>query len=349
MSGPNGISGSRRSALDRFETDDAKLETNRKETGVAPWAKEFEGYGSSDRIRLSSISARTPLARALGLNADDSIARQAAAKADQVASVVHSERQFSDLGALTGEIFRLKSEAGKAQDPAMRQAVKQRLSQLQTQWVGMAKAAGMREPAARLDVLTASREQITQAFLWSEAGGITPRGELAADGGKAFRASVRDGVTLMTRGFDALVEAHRGEPETQMYLLRRDLVRLGDRSPCLESDTVASLRQRRATILSKTAFAARQRDADAVAKQPVIGLDGYVGMPADVALYETSEKIKAMNPGTTLGSIMATYLGGDDIQRMRQLGEAGNAVEVTVDRRGRAPVILPAPEQKKAD
>jgi hypothetical protein len=42
---------------------------------------------------------------------------------------------------------------------------------------------------------------------------------------------------------------------------------------------------------------------------------------------ELAKALTAMNPGTTIGSMMATYLGRGDVQRMRALGEAGNAIE----------------------
>ena len=101
----------------------------------------------------------------------------------------------------------MKNEAANAaHDPATRAALGQQIVMRQAERVGMAKAAGLREPTGPLDPLDAKPADVASTFMWSEAGGVIPRAEIAHDGGRAFRESVRDAVTLRIAGFDAMLD-----------------------------------------------------------------------------------------------------------------------------------------------
>jgi hypothetical protein len=117
-----------------------------------------------------------------------------ATAAARIAAVVHPERSFVELPGLTTEIFRLKGELAGAKDPELAATIRMRVVMLQGQWCQLATAAGIPQPKGRLDPLTAKSDEIARAFMWSEAGGMIPRDELATDGGRAFQASVRDAV-----------------------------------------------------------------------------------------------------------------------------------------------------------
>lgn len=240
------------------------------------------------------------------------------------ASGVGGSKRFSSIRELTVEIFRLKGEIPKQEGPA-RVALARELGARQAEWVMRAKFEKLPEPSGRLDPLKATPSEIATAFMWSEAGGVIPRSEIERDGGRAFKESVRDAVTHRLRGFDAMVELHRGRPAEQRSLLVRSLRELGVEAP-VESGVEALRDLRRDVLLSRSAAdLARTRELEA--KQLYIGLDGFVGTSERLDAYERDKRIEAANPGTTLGSIYATYLGGDDVTRMRAVGSAGNALE----------------------
>lgn len=218
----------------------------------------------------------------------------------------------ASTASIAVEVFRLKKEAAK--DPSLRQA----LIMKQAEWVTRAKAEGLTPPTGPLDPFRSSPKEIINAFLWSEAGGVVPREELERDGGKAFQTSIRDAVVLRMRGFDALMSLHEGEPEVQRGFLAQELARRGVKVP--EGADLVSMR---------ALYAESSRSENC--RRPTIGLDGRTGTAESVDSYERQEGIDAMNPGTTLGSLMATFsvvaTGEVDVDRMRAMGNAGNAAE----------------------
>lgn len=251
------------------------------------------------------------------------------APSDVTATLVGQSRRFTDLASLTVEIFRLKKEStNPAHDSATRAALSQQIVMRQSEWVGRAKASGLREPTAALDAMGAKPAEVASAFMWSEAGGVVPRAELERDGGRAFRASVRDAMTLRMSGFDALLELHRGRPNEQRALLVRSLRDLGIPVPAGDPsiETLRALREE--TLLSRSTSALRKEREEA-RRQVYIGLDGYVGTAERLDRYEREHALAAANPGSTLGSILATYVGSDT-ERARAWGQIGDTIERVV-------------------
>jgi hypothetical protein len=235
------------------------------------------------------------------------------------AAITRAHESFPDTASLAGEVMRLKKElAAPGHDDATRAALQRQIAFRQSEWVGKAKAAGMHEPTGPVDPFRSSPAEIENAFLWSAVGGVIPREELARDGGVAFGTSVRDAVVLRTRGFDAVLVLHRGCPDEQRALLQKELAM---RNVVPPGD--ANLETLRAL------YAESVRNERARRKQ--IGVDGRVGTADEVDRYDRQQAIDAMNPGSTLGSMMATYstiINGEvDVDRMRQMGETGNAAE----------------------
>ncbi len=62
-------------------------------------------------------------------------------------------------------------------------------------------------------------------------------------------------------------------------------------------------------------------------KQLYMGLDGFVGTADSVQRYERNAALKTSVSDSTLGSILASYLGGGDVGTMRALGQLGSSVE----------------------
>lgn len=249
-------------------------------------------------------------------------------KPSPFAAVTGSDRTFTDTKALGPEIFRLKEEAGR-QDGPLRAAVQQQIVMRQAEWVAKAKSESLREPAGVLDPVRATPSEVANAFLWSEAGGVIPRDELARDGGRAFLTSVRDAVVRQTHGFEAMLDLHAGRPNEQTALLGRELQRLGVSFPAdANVDALRGLWQ--GTTLARSR-AELNREQVAEGRQLYIGLDGHVGTADGMDTYERQQALAAMSPGTTLGSMMATFSciaqGGIDLERMRAMGNAGSAVE----------------------
>lgn len=298
----------------------AAIKKDARRPDDAPWAKDFSAI---------TAAATTPIFITTAAAAAPAPIENSAARA-RVASVVHPERTFSDLKSLTAEILRLKKETQAKHEPDTSACLKMRICMLQSQWVGLATAAGIAKPSARLDPFAVKPDEVARAFMWSEAGGVVPFGELAADGGKAFQSGIRDAMTLQVRGFDALLELHRGQPADEKRLLQRELKRLGDPGVESANDTVQSLSARRQEILSGRKSEEIQKnlaESTARSKQLYIGLDGFVGTGDSVARYERSEALKAAVSDTTLGSVLATYFGGGDVEKMRALGQLGSNVE----------------------
>lgn len=321
MAGPGEVTESRaRRWQDTFEPS-APRETAKSDKlrAEAPWAKD-----------LSAVGGGAPAASVAFVSAQSSAAGSSSSfsmVAPEIAAVVHPERRFTELSGLTSEILRLESESVAGHGPAITSAVKTRLASLRAEWTTMAERAGIAPPQARLDPITATPKEVARAYLWTHAGGVVPRGELEADGGAAYLRSVRDATTLQTKGFDALIDLSRAEPSVQKDLLRRELARLHDTRPANESDSVDFLAARRRQLVAGVAMATTIAEQEAARTQKTIGLDGFVGTAESVDAYEREQKLAAANPGSTLGTLLAVWLGNGDVQRMRAAGGLGNAIE----------------------
>lgn len=211
-------------------------------------------------------------------------------------------------------------------------------------WVEEAKAAGKPEPRAALDPFRAQPEDIANAWDWLQRGGVIPRDELARDGGKAYRESIRDAVVLRLRGFDAMLALHDGQPNEQRALLTRELE--------LHGVNVAA----NASLDDLRALYVQARTTEEM-RAPTMGLDGRTGTKEEVDTYERNEAVDAMNPGTTLGSILATmpvaWTGEIDVEAMRTRGALGEAIEgvgggvgepLTRISHEHAPMFVPRPD-----
>jgi hypothetical protein len=237
---------------------------------------------------------------------------------------------------LTGEIVRLKKLSPPKTDPALGAAVNARIGELTSTWMAKAHAEGVTAPAASFDPYGASDRALRSAFLWTEVGGALPLHAAMTDGGARFRDDIFEAVALRTPGLDTfLLASYRDQPGTERALLERELVRLGDRSPCRADDSIEALRDRRAGLL---------RDADAAqaaidGKIRWIGLDGEQGTFEQLVDYELEQRAVAMNPGTTLGAMTATYAAirpGSTTEDIRLAGELGNEVQNVVGSLGGA-------------
>ncbi|AKV04310.1 hypothetical protein AKJ09_10973 [Labilithrix luteola] len=323
MAGPGEVTESRaRRWQDTFEPsaprESAKSDKVRTE---APWSKDLSAVGGgASAASVAFASAQSSAARS-------SSSASLSMVAPEIAAVVHPERRFSELSGLTNEILRLESESVAGHAPAITSAVKARLASLRAEWTTMAERAGIAPPQARLDPTTATSKEVARAYLWTHAGGGVPRSELEADGGAAYLRSVRDATILQTKGFDALVDLYRAEPNVQKDLLRRELARLHDTRPASESDSVDFLAARRRQLVAGAALATTVAEHEAARTQKTIGLDGVVSTAEGVEAYEREQKLAAANPGSTLGTLLAVWLGNGDVQRMRAAGGVGNAVE----------------------
>lgn len=243
-----------------------------------------------------------------------------------VAAVVHPERSFVRMAPLATEVLRLRAELAKTSDPLLRTALATRARQLSDQWCAMARAAGMKPPAGSFDPFHASDDELRNAVLWTEVGNTFP---VASFGHpvdvQRFRDDVLTAMTLRTPGLlDRVIAANPRNPAL-VPLLEEELRRLGDTSGCRPGDTVESLLARRAELLS----AARAKADEADRSRKYIGLDGRIGTAEDLASYETEQYILAVNPGTTMGSLLAATAAasGGDVEAIRRAGSAGNQAE----------------------
>lgn len=183
----------------------------------------------------------------------------------------------------------------------------------------------MKPPTDSFDPSRASDAELASALLWTEVGNTYPPSALV-DGGARFRqelhlASIVRSPVLLDQ---AIAKGMKNDPAL-LGAMYKELRRLGDDRPCLATDTLESLAARRAEILWK-------RKAEGLAeqqKQKVIGLDGRIGTPEQVAAYELEQGLIAANPGSFLGTIgagISAALGGS-IEDRRKAGQAGNAAD----------------------
>lgn len=230
----------------------------------------------------------------------------------------------STFDGLTGEILRLKRLPVPAGDAPLRAAVTARIGELTAQWAAKAPAENYPAPTAGFDPYGASDRVLRAAFLWTEIGGGVPL-QVAMTGGEArFREDIFEAVALRTPGLDTmLLASYEAEPAIERGLIERELLRLGDHSPCRPDDTLATLRDRRTSLLR----AVDEKQATIDGKIRWIGLDGRQGTFEQLVDYELEQRVLAMNPGTTAGSLAAagaTMLGADT-NGIRAAGAAGNA------------------------
>jgi Bacterial EndoU nuclease len=225
---------------------------------------------------------------------------------------------------LTGEIVRLKRLTLPPNNPALRAAVTARIGQLTQQWTVKAQAEGVTPPTAGFDPYTATDRALRNAFLWTEVGGAVPLQAVMTDGGTRFREDIFEAVALRTPGLDTmLLASYRDQPGAERALLERELLRLGDHSPCRADEKIESLRDRRAALLRVV----DEKQAAIDGKIRWIGLDGRQGTFEQLVDYELEQRWLAMNPGTTTGAITATAstLLGGTTEEIRAAGQAGNA------------------------
>ena len=288
-------------------------------------------HGSPDE--LASLAQLEPQLRAAqrAFGAADRVAAERTSKIDVV--VRSAAGPPRDPRALTLEIFRLRDESAKPHEPYVRDAIDSRVHDLQRRWTESAYATGMQPPPAGVDWRRATDREIDNAALWLEAGGVVPTGELWRNGEQAYRDGVAEATALRTPATAAaLIDAYRGQPEKQKELLYRQLGRLGDRQGCSMQESVESLRQRRDDLVRQqglTALAASQAERARAAETLYIGIDGRTGTQEALARYAMQERIAAVNPGTTTGSILASFVGmaGGSLDQMRGAGALGNVVE----------------------
>ncbi len=227
---------------------------------------------------------------------------------------------------LTGEIVRLKRLPMPENDAFLRAAVSARIGELTAQWVVRAQAEGLPPPTSGLDPYTAPDKVLRAAFVWTEVGGAIPLHAAMTDGGTRFREDIFEAVAVRTPGLDtALLASYRDQPGAERALLERELLRLGDHSPCLADQPIEGLRDRRAALLKVV----DEKQAAIDGKIRWMGLDGRQGTFEQLVDYELEQRWLAMNPGTTTGALAATVstLRGGTTEDIRAAGAVGNALQ----------------------
>jgi hypothetical protein len=106
--------------------------------------------------------------------------------------------------------------------------------------------------------------------------------------------------------------------------LYQDLSDLGAPQPCRATDTVESLTAQRDAILG--AQSTRARDADD--RRATMGLDGKIGTPYEVALYEAEQRLETF-PKTGTGVLLVGIASarGASTEELRAAGARGEMVE----------------------
>ena len=197
----------------------------------------------------------------------------------------------------------------------------------QRRWVESAKAAGMKPPGQYgIDPTKATDAEIANALLWMDRGGVVPMDRLMSGGPEAYRRELVEELVLRKPGgLETLLTIHRDEA-TRRELVTRAMRRAGIDATCRAGDTAQ-------TMLARyyAALAEKKRAGDAaVAALPVLGDDGlHFANAADAKRYEVAQRVAAMNPGTTMGSIASAYaaMTGASLEQIRGAGQAGNGLE----------------------
>jgi|GEM_PF-7002662 len=246
-----------------------------------------------------------------------------AADRARIESVTRPNAKLGTLADVTTELLRLRQLKIPASDSALKHAVAARQHALTSVWLEKAKANGMREPPAGFSPWTASNADLGSAFLFTHVAGVVPLDAARHDGGARFREDVLEAFALRTPGLDdVLLDSYASEPSTQRHLLERELRRVGGDAQCKPGASVDEMRLRRAQLL-----AGDRRIAED--KTLYIGLDGRVGTFDALVTYELEQRVRASNPGTTLGTLSATAATarGKDTEQIRAAGQLGNSVQ----------------------
>jgi hypothetical protein len=229
------------------------------------------------------------------------------------------------MDRVTGEVLVTRAALGRATAPAERDALAARFDALSSSWCAMARSVGLAPPDATFDPRLATDRELENALRWATVGNTFPRGsfEHPVLPSRHLDELLTEHVVRTPSLLDGLLRANAGDARLAP-LLERDLARGGD-SSCRAADGVDALVARRDALLRTEA----SRQADADAKRIEVGLDGRVGTAPALARYEQRELLIALNPGTTVGSLLASYaaLRGHDIDTIRAAGKAGNVVE----------------------
>lgn len=176
---------------------------------------------------------------------------------------------------------------------------------------------------------TATDAQLDAEIRHIDGGGAVPMGVKMGVGAEAYRQQLGEEALLRRPGgLEILLRVHAGDPAAQKRLLAHALQRVGGDPTCKPGDSVQTLLLR----YYETVGAKSRASNDAVRAMPTMGDKGLVFANADeAARYEAAEKVIAMNPGTTLGSIAAAWkaMSGGSLDDMRAAGSAGNELEGT--------------------
>jgi hypothetical protein len=231
------------------------------------------------------------------------------------------KRSLSELGT---DILSIRADLKRPMPESERTAKEARLRALSSDWCALARAAGMKPPGDCFDPFRASNRELAEAIAWTELGNTYPVRSLA-DGGALYREQLALAHLVRSPAlFPEATTAFAREPGKLMSALYKELHRLGDETPCTTTDTVESLLARRSRLVRMEGNRAAAEAAEEERRRPTLGLDGRIGSAESVARYELEQQIAAVNPGTTLGSILASQYAGD-IEAMRHAGEFGNA------------------------
>ncbi len=184
----------------------------------------------------------------------------------------------------------------------------------------------MKAPSDGFDPARASDKEPVGAYAWLKRGGEVPRGEVARDGGSAYARSLEANVSLRAPWVKGVAPFESFPADVQRRALEGAL---GRRSvKCEASETLPELRAKYERALDterRASLAASVKRDEQSGKQKTIGLDGRVGTREAVEAYELEEYVKALNPGTTAGTIAAAF--GGDVEQKRRLGALGNLAE----------------------
>lgn len=303
-----------------------QAEEGRKRADAEAEARASAHYANGRSCELTASGAAPACGREVATSTTKPPAQVDPAEKARIDAIVRPGVRFTTRAAVEGEVVRLRSvDAGKG-DTALERAVQARVNELRDRWCELSRAAGMGPPSASFNPYLASDEELKSALLWTTLGGTVPIEAAMHDGGVRFREDIIEAVALRTPGLgEELIASYASEPGTQRQLLERELRRLGDRQQCRADDTNATLIARRADLL-------RKRDVEEIERgqnELQIGLDGRQGTARWLVEYELEQRVIAMNPGTTTGSIAAAVAAtrGGTTEEIRAAGQAGNAAE----------------------
>jgi len=307
--------------------------------GWSPEPNKEDERSAETSIPTTSASARKTTIPADNVEAHihDMVGSWADANVDATAQsfqagnemTVYSPEQLpAVMKKISTDIQKTRNDLAKTDDPKEKQALTTRLAGQQAGWCQAATLAGLKPPGLTFDPRHCSLEELQNARQWAELGDCYPASALQSMNGPAqYRASLQSAWSARMQG-----PLTQSSAKNERAALENELVRLGDKTPCKEGDTIDTLKMRRTALLAAAAekdSAERAKQAEADAKQLYMGLDGRVGTKEQVAAYESMELIKTAVGTTTTGSILAniTFQKTGDIGQMRKAGELGDAIQ----------------------